>query len=163
MLINSGVILLKYWFSVSSQEQVHSRPAYGRHVVQASSNLPGSSEPLLMASHGAEKNGRIGSGCEMSSRRRVARAADFRQDGSPCRGLHARRESWGAVPQSKTISCRPVPNPNRPFRHLLHRSTALAGGKVPLSTGDFRPSRHYEGLDTHGRWEHGIVGTGAAV
>jgi hypothetical protein len=41
MLINSGVILLKYWFSVSSQEQVHSRPAYGRHVVQASSNLPG--------------------------------------------------------------------------------------------------------------------------
>jgi hypothetical protein len=38
---------------------------------------------------------------------------------SPYRGLHVRRESEGGVRRSRVGFCRPVPNPNRPFRNSL--------------------------------------------
>ena len=37
-------------------------------------------------------------------------------DCSPRRGLHAYRVFLGGVPRSRSILCRPVPNPNRPIR-----------------------------------------------
>ena len=47
----------------------------------------------------------------MSSRGRFATPADFpRQDCSPYRGLHVRRESLGCVHRSRAILCRPAPN-----------------------------------------------------
>jgi hypothetical protein len=59
-------------------------------------------------------------GWEMSSRRRFA---DFaRQDCSPHRGLHVRRESLGFVPRSRAVS---VPNLYRPIRNF---HIAVEGG-----------------------------------
>jgi hypothetical protein len=53
---------------------------------------------------------------EMSSRGRFARSADFpRHDCSPYSHVHVRRESLGFAHRSRTIFCRPVPNPT------LHR------------------------------------------
>jgi hypothetical protein len=59
---------------------------------------------------------------ETSSRRRFVTYADFLpQDRSPYRWLHARRESSGGLPCSRTVFCRAVPNPTRPIRdfHMI--------------------------------------------
>jgi hypothetical protein len=50
---------------------------------------------------------------EMSSRGRFATPADFPpRDCSPYSHVHVRRERLGFVHRSRTILCRPVPNPN---------------------------------------------------
>jgi hypothetical protein len=57
-----------------------------------------------------------GFGWEMSSRGRFATPAEFpRHDCSPYSHVHVRRESLGFVSRSRTILCRPVPNPNVRF------------------------------------------------
>jgi hypothetical protein len=46
------------------------------------------------------------------SRGRLATPADFPlHDGTPFSRVHVRRESLGFVHRSRTILCRPVPNP----------------------------------------------------
>jgi hypothetical protein len=53
------------------------------------------------------------------SRGRFATPADFTlHDGTPYRGLHARRESLGFVHRSRAIFCRAAPNPNVTIRNL---------------------------------------------
>jgi hypothetical protein len=56
----------------------------------------------------------------MSSRGRFATPADFPlQDCSPYSHVHVRRERLGFVPRSRTILCRPVPNPLRLIRNCI--------------------------------------------
>jgi hypothetical protein len=53
-------------------------------------------------------------------RGRFATPADFsRQDCSPYRGLHVRRESLGFAHRSRGVFCRPVPNTNVTIRTLF--------------------------------------------
>jgi hypothetical protein len=68
------------------------------------------------------------------SRGRYATPADSPlHDGTPYRGLHARRWGLGFVPGSRTVLCRPVPAPRDTIRnfvsslcHLEHRLVARA-------------------------------------
>jgi hypothetical protein len=54
------------------------------------------------------------------SRGRFATPAGFpRQDCSRYRGLHVRRERLGFVARSRTILCRPVPNPSVTIRNFF--------------------------------------------
>jgi hypothetical protein len=68
-------------------------------------------------------------------RGRFATPADFPpQDCSPYRGLYVRPFSLGVVPRSRTVLCRPVPNPNGPdsqrrlYSTLTHFSHCGRGG-----------------------------------
>ena len=63
------------------------------------------------------------------SRGRFATPADSPlHDGTPCRGLHARRWGLGFVHRSRAILCRPVPNPKVTIRTCCIAGEAQAYG-----------------------------------
>ena len=74
------------------------------------------------------------------SRRRFVTPADFPlNDCSPYSRVHVRRDSLGFFPRSRTIFCRPEPNPSSPIRNFC-----LAGCDRTCSNS-FHPSSFNRG------------------